>query len=177
MKDFAMLFLRLTIGGLVAGHGAQKLFGWFGGHGMDGTAQFMESLGLEPGDRWAVAAGVSEFGGGLLTALGLLHPLGPIGIISAMSMATAKAHADKPIWATEGGAELQVTNLVGATTVGMMGPGKVSLDTLLRVRTPFSLIVLAFTSAAIALIIGISDEPLLTVEVEEDDTVDQPGEA
>jgi putative oxidoreductase len=91
MLDLALLLLRLALGSLLAGHGAQKLFGWFDGYGVAGTAGYMESLGLRPGRRWAIAAGLSEFGGGLLTLLGFLNPLGPLGVIGAMLMATAKS--------------------------------------------------------------------------------------
>ena len=123
LEDFRLLLVRLAIGGLMAGHGAQKLFGWFGGPGLSGTAGWLESLGMRPGARWAVAAALSEFGGGLLTALGLFNPLGSIGIISAMTMATAKAHWHWPIWATQGGAELPVTKAVVALALGIAGPG------------------------------------------------------
>ncbi len=109
IKDVGLLILRLTVGGLLSGHGSQKLFGWFGGYGLKGTAGWLESMGLKPGHLWATGAGASEFGGGMLTTLGLFHPLGPIGTIAAMIMATAKAHWGKPIWVSEGGAELPVT--------------------------------------------------------------------
>ncbi|MEW6637937.1 MAG: DoxX family protein, partial [Actinomycetota bacterium] len=71
MRNLAAVVLRLVVGGFLAGHGAQKLFGSFGGPGIEGTSGFMESLGLRPGKPWAVLAGLSEFGGGTLTALGL----------------------------------------------------------------------------------------------------------
>src|SRR6267154_6541947 len=106
MRDIGLLILRLVMGGLLVGHGSQKLFGWFSGPGLKGTAGFLESLGLKPGTPWATVAAASEFGGGTLTALGLLHPLGPIGTMGGMIMATAKAHWGKPIWVTQGGAEL-----------------------------------------------------------------------
>src|SRR5829696_3487972 len=73
--DLGLLALRLTTGGLMAGHGAQKLFGSFGGHGLKGTTGFMESLGLKPSKQWATLAGASEFGSGLLTALGFGGPI------------------------------------------------------------------------------------------------------
>ena len=80
----------------MAGRGAQKLFGAFGGPGLQGTSGCMEMPGLRPRRPWVVIAGLSEFGGGVLTALGLLNPLGPLGVITAMSVATAKAHWANP---------------------------------------------------------------------------------
>jgi putative oxidoreductase len=150
VNDSAALVVRLGQGSLLAGHGAQKLFGLFGGPGLEGTSGFMEMLGLRPGRPWAVLAGLCEFGGGVLTTLGLLNPLGPIGIIASMSMATAKAHWGKPIWVTEGGAELPVTNTVISGALLLSGPGKYSLDRALGIRlpvwlTPLGLVVIILT--------------------------------
>jgi putative oxidoreductase len=103
VNDLAPFIVRLAQGSLMVGHGAMKLFRAFGGPGLEGTSQFMEMLGLKPGRPWATLAGLSEFGGGALTALGLLSPLGPLGVIGSQSMATTKAHWGKPIWVTEGG--------------------------------------------------------------------------
>lgn len=134
--DLAKLVLRGTLGSLLAGHGSQKGLGWFNGPGMEGTSGLMEMLGLKPGRPWATMAIASELGGGALTALGLLHPLGPVGIIGAMSMAWKTAHAGKPIWVTEGGAELPLTNIAAAITLMLSGPGKYSLDRALGIRLP-----------------------------------------
>src|SRR4051812_39656791 len=98
MKDFALLILRLVFGGLMAGHGSQKLFGWFGGPGPKGTSKMVESMGLKPGKVWGLMAGASEFGGGALMLLGAFNPIGSLGTIGSMEMATAKAHWGKPIW-------------------------------------------------------------------------------
>ncbi len=136
MGGLAALVLRAALGALLAGHGAQKAFGWFNGPGMEGTSGFMEMLGLRPGRPWATLAALSEFGGGVLTLLGLLNPLGPLGVISSMSMATTKAHWGKPIWVTEGGAELPVTNMAAALALILNGPGKYSLDRALGIRLP-----------------------------------------
>ncbi|HEX6709511.1 MAG TPA: DoxX family protein [Rubrobacter sp.] len=136
MGNLAALLLRLVVGSLLAGHGAQKLFGSFGGPGLEGTSGFMEMLGLTPGKPWAFMAGLSEVGGGVLTALGFLNPMGPLGIIGAMAMAAVKAHSGKPIWVTEGGAELPVINIAAATTIMLNGPGKYSLDHALGIRLP-----------------------------------------
>jgi putative oxidoreductase len=150
MNDAAALVVRLGQGSLMAGHGAQKLFGSFGGHGIEATGGLMEMLGLRPGRPWALLAGVSEFGGGVLTALGLLNPLGPIGVIASMSMATAKAHWGKPIWATEGGAELPLLITLISGALLLSGPGKYSLDRALGIRlpawvTPLGLVVIILT--------------------------------
>jgi putative oxidoreductase len=136
MIDLALLILRATVGTLVAGHGAQKLFGWFEGPGLKGTAGFMEQLQLKPGRTWAIAASAAEFGGGSLTAAGLLNPVGPLGVISAMGMATAKVHWGKPIWVTSGGAELPITNIGVASALLAAGPGIYSLDHILKTSLP-----------------------------------------
>ena len=150
-----MLTLRAIAGSLLLGHGAQKLFGWWGGYGLDGTSAWLESLGLRPGQPWAVMAGLSEFGGGVLTLLGLLNPLGPLGIIGAMAMAARKAHWGNPIWVTEGGPELPVTNISIATALMLAGPGKYSLDRALGIRLPrwialLGLVVISITVASAA---------------------------
>jgi putative oxidoreductase len=132
--DAAVLVLRLVSGSLLAGHGAQKLFGSFGGYGLEGTGGYMASLGLRPGKAWAALAGASELGGGALTALGLLSPVGPLASMGAMVMATTKGHAGKPIWASAGGAELPVLNLAALSAVTLIGPGRWSLDRILGTR-------------------------------------------
>src|SRR5918999_5960048 len=136
VNEAAPMIVRVVQGSLMAGHGAQKLFGSFGGPGLEGTSGFMEMLGMRPGRPWAYLAGLSEFGGGLLTALGLFNPLGQLGIIGAMSMATRKAHWDKPIWVTEGGAELPVLNIAISTALMIREPDRFSLDRLLGIRLP-----------------------------------------
>src|SRR5690242_19430764 len=82
--NVALLILRLVLGGIMMGHGCQKLFGWFKGSGMQGTSGWMESMGMRPSTFWAALAGGAEFGGGLLTALGFLNPAGPLGVFGAM---------------------------------------------------------------------------------------------
>jgi putative oxidoreductase len=159
MRDIARLIPRLVVGGLMAGHGAQKLFGWFGGPGLQGAGGWLESLGLRPGQRWAVAAGGSEFGGGVLTALGFLHPLGPIGILASMLMAAVKAHGGKPIWVTEGGAELPVTNMAIAAALALVAPGRISLDCAFGIRLPGWMIALAVAAAAAGVGAGLKAEP------------------
>jgi putative oxidoreductase len=127
MSDLAFLILRAVVGGLFVGHGAQKLFGWFGG-GVAGTAGFLAALGLRPAPAWAFLAGMSELGGGLLTLLGFLDPLGSVALIAAQMMAIATVHWGKPIWATEGGAELPLAYATVAIALLLAGPGAYALD-------------------------------------------------
>jgi putative oxidoreductase len=125
--DLALIVLRLTVGLLLVGHGAQKLFGWFGGHGLNGTAQWSASIGFRPARAWALLAGILELGGGLLFTLGMFTPLGSLGIGASMLTAIAKVHWPK-LWVTEGGLELPLVNLAVVIAVGLIGPGVVSLD-------------------------------------------------
>jgi putative oxidoreductase len=159
MRDLGLLILRLTTGGLLAGHGAQKLFGWFGGPGLEGTAGWLRSMGLHPGKLWAAAATASEFGGGSLTALGLLHPLGPLAEMGSMIMATVKVHWGKPIWVTTGGAELPVIDMASALTLIFTGPGRFSLDRVLGIRLPRPLVLAIAIAEAIMVAIGIVRQP------------------
>lgn len=158
MRSIGVLFVRLVVGGLLAGHGAQKLFGWFGGPGLRGTAGWLESVRLRPGDAWARVAGTSELGGGLLTALGFLNPLGPIAGIGAMAMAWAKVHLGKPVWATTGGAELPLTNVAVLSAITLAGPGRLSLDGLLGIRLPRWIGATALAGVFAALWLGAREE-------------------
>ncbi len=123
-----MLVLRVVVGGLFAAHGAQKLFGSLGGHGIAGTGQFFESLGLRPGERHARLAGLGEFGGGLLLILGLLTPLGAAALIGVMTVAILTVHAPKGWQATEGGYEYNVVLAAVAFALAAAGPGAWSID-------------------------------------------------
>lgn len=136
MYDLGLLILRLTVGTLVAGHGSQKLFGWFKGPGLKRTHAFVEKMGMRPGKLWGTLLAISESGGGLLTALGLLSPLGSLGIGAVMAVAIRRAHWNKPVWAAEGGAELPLTNLATVTALALTGPGRFSLDYVFGLRIP-----------------------------------------
>lgn len=148
-KDLGLLTLRLTVGGLMAGHGAQKLFGAFGGYGLEGTGGWLESLGMKPGKQWALAAGAGEFGSGMLMVLGLLNPVGPISMWGPMAMAWQLAHKGKPIWVTAGGAELPLTNMAVGAALALTGPGRLSLDHALGVKVSRPLLG-ALTAAGVA---------------------------
>jgi putative oxidoreductase len=122
------LALRGTIGALFIGHGTQKLFGWFGGHGPEGTGGFFESLGLKPGRQNAMAAGVAEAGGGALILLGAATPLGATMVSSTMITAMRTAHKGKGPWVTDGGWEYNVVVAAAVTALAETGPGSPSLD-------------------------------------------------
>ncbi|MEU9240405.1 DoxX family membrane protein [Streptomyces sp. NPDC048385] len=126
-RDVGLLLLRLGTGGVLAAHGAQKLFGWFGGGGVKGTGQYMESVGYAPGRQSALAAGLAEAGGGTLLALGLATPAA--GAAAAGSMAGATAlHRPNGFFAQEGGYEYAATLGLAAAGLAVTGPGRLSLD-------------------------------------------------
>src|SRR3984957_18508477 len=102
IRDIALLASRTVLGGYLAAHGAQKLFGTFGGHGLEPTAAGFERLGLRPGRVTATAAGLSELGGGLLTAVGLASPGGPVSIAGTMAVASAPPQACERVTADRG---------------------------------------------------------------------------
>jgi putative oxidoreductase len=124
MNPFIKL-LRVLVGALFVGHGTQKLFGWFGGHGPEGTGQFFESLGLRPGKRNAMAAGAAEAGGGLLLAAGVATPLAGAALSGTMISAIRHVHLEKGVWSTDGGYEYNLVLLgaVAAATAEEAGAG------------------------------------------------------
>ncbi|HUZ10095.1 MAG TPA: DoxX family protein [Acidimicrobiales bacterium] len=126
MRNAALLGTRLVLGGYLAVHGAQKLFGSFGGPGLDRVAQGFEHLGLTPGRQMAILAGATELGGGILTAAGIADPLGPVAIIGAMSVASTTHRANGAL-AAKGGYELPLTNLAAAASLAAAGPGRFRL--------------------------------------------------
>ncbi len=122
------LLLRLSVGGFFIGHGTQKLLGWFGGHGLDATAQAFESMGLRPGKHNAIAAGAAEAGGGALLALGLATPLASAALTATMLTAIHRVHLKNGPWAADGGYEYNVVLIAAALTLVEVGPGRPSLD-------------------------------------------------
>ncbi|MDT0397481.1 MULTISPECIES: DoxX family membrane protein [Streptomyces] len=126
-RDLGLLLLRLGTGGVLAAHGAQKLFGWFGGGGIEGTGQFMESLGYVPGRASATAAGLAEAGGGVLLALGLATPAAGAAAAGAMAGASA-VHAPNGFFNQEGGFEYAASLGLTAAGLAVTGPGRLSLD-------------------------------------------------
>jgi putative oxidoreductase len=129
--DIALLIVRLVIGLGMAAHGAQKLFGWFGGYGLAGTGGFFEGLGFRPGKLFAAAAGLGEVGSGLLIALGIGGALGPAILIMVMLVAIATVHISKGFFVTNGGWELNAAYISIALILAFTGFGAYSLDRVL----------------------------------------------
>jgi putative oxidoreductase len=128
------LLLRATVGGFFIGHGTQKLFGWFGGNGLDATGQMFEKLGLRPGRTNAIAAGAAEAGGGALLAAGLATPVGAAVITSTMLTAINRVHLKNGPWTSNGGYEYNAVLIAAALTLAEIGPGKPSLDDALGLK-------------------------------------------
>ena len=126
MRNAALLGTRLVVGGYLAVHGAQKLFGAFGGAGLEKAGAGFERMGLRPGRHMAAAAGITELGGGVLTAAGIADPAGPLAIMGAMTVAATTHRAKGPL-SSRGGFELPLTNLAAAATLAAVGPGKFRL--------------------------------------------------
>jgi putative oxidoreductase len=129
----ALLVLRLVVGLLFAGHGAQKLFGWFGGHGPRNTGGFFESIGFRPGLPFALLAGGAELGGGLLLALGLFVPVAALLFAGVMGSAIAAVHWRNGIWNQNSGIEFPLVLGTIAFAVAAIGPGRYSLDNALGI--------------------------------------------
>jgi putative oxidoreductase len=123
-----LLLLRLVVGAVFVGHGTQKLLGWFGGGGPEGTAGMIGNLGYRSARTMALLAGAAEALGGLLLVLGFLTPLGCVAIIAVMTNAILAVHAPKGFWNAGGGFEFPLVLLVAAAALGFTGPGKISID-------------------------------------------------
>jgi putative oxidoreductase len=147
--DLALMGARAVLGGYLAAHGAQKLFGSLGGRGIEPTAAAFEGIGLRPGRFMATTAGVAEFGGGVLTLAGLGHPLGPVALVGTMAVASTTHRANGPFSANRG-YELPLTNLVGSLVLATAGPGRYSIDGLCSTQLPRWLARLTVLGCAVA---------------------------
>jgi putative oxidoreductase len=128
MMNAGLLVVRLVFGALMAAHGAQKLFGWFGGYGLTGTGGFFEGLGFRPGRLFAAAAGLAETFGGLLFAFGFLEPLAAMAIISVMIVAIGSVHWGHGLFAATNGVEVPLLYASAAAALALTGPGAFSFD-------------------------------------------------
>ena len=152
---------RATIGLLFVGHGTQKLFGWFGGGGLEGTGGFFEQLGFRPGRRYALAAGAAEAGGGLLFALGAATPLGAAAVSGSMITANKTVHWEKGVWVSAGGYEYNLVLLAAVFGLTENGPGQWSIDGALgrsRWGTGWALAALAAGAAGSAAVLAAAEQ-------------------
>ncbi len=149
--DMGLLFIRVVVGLLLVGHGTQKLFGWFGGHGPSTTGAFFEFLGYRPGVFFAVVAGLGEAGGGALLALGFLTPLAGAAVVGVMLNA-ASSLRDKGPWIINGGWEYTAVLATVGAAIALTGPGSISIDHLIGIEwsTPWSMVGIALGAGSAA---------------------------
>jgi putative oxidoreductase len=133
--DLALLAGRAVLGSYLATHGAQKVFGSFGGGGLEKTGAGFDQIGLRPGHVMARMAGASEFAGGLLTLAGAPSPLGPVTLLGTMAVASTTHRANGPMAANRG-YELALTNAASALVLAVTGPGRFSVDAVFGTRLP-----------------------------------------
>jgi putative oxidoreductase len=135
MLGIGLLVARLVLGLLMAAHGAQKLFGWFGGYGLNATGEFMVQLGFPSGRFFASTAALTEVVSGLLVALGLFGPVGPALMLSVMIVAAISVHWQNGVFAMQNGIEVPLLYATGALAIALTGPGPFSLDALLGIAS------------------------------------------
>jgi putative oxidoreductase len=148
--SLGLLVLRVVVGLAMAAHGSQKVFGWFGGYGLEGTGGFFDALGFKPGKAFAFMAGATEILSGMLITLGLLGPVGPALMLSVMIVAALTVHLKNGFFAQANGIEVTVLFGVAAIALAFTGFGAFSIDAATGLNTVFSA-----TEAAIALGLGV----------------------
>src|SRR5712692_1052058 len=152
----ALLILRLMLGLTLAVHGAEKLFGWFGGPGFAKTTQGFQAQGFKPASFWAGLGALGELGGGLSLVLGFLTPLGAAGVFAAMLMAVAKFHWKNGFSNAHHGFEYPLSLMAVSIALGLLGPGSYSLDALFGIALPETLLFVVLAVAALLVdIIGL----------------------
>lgn len=152
MAALGLLILRLVIGLTLAGHGAQKAFGWWGGPGITGWTAGMTRMRMRPPVVWAWLSMLSELLGGIALALGLLSPLGNFAIIASMLVAVSLVHWPKGFWVSKGGFEFNLAIIGAAVALALTGPGAYSLDGVLGIHLPEPL---TFIVVGVATVLGV----------------------
>ena len=176
MTGIGRLLARGAIGALMFGHGAQKLFGWFGGHGPEGTGQFFEQVGFRPGRKHALAAGAAEAGGGALIAAGLATPVAAASVIGVMFGAIGSVHWKNGAWSSDGGFEYNAVIIAALVALTEVGPGPLSLDAVLGIErkgTRWGFGALA-AGAAGAAAMAFASRTAAPTEADEPELEDQP---
>jgi putative oxidoreductase len=128
--EAGLLLIRVVLGAIMAAHGSQKLFGWFGGHGLIGTSSWLESMSFKPARLHAGVVGLAEFGGGALLVLGLITPLGAAAVAGVMFVAIATIHWSNGFFNSSGGYEFNLLIAATAIALAIIGPGEISIDRL-----------------------------------------------
>lgn len=136
MISLGLLVLRLIVGGILFAHGAQKLFGWWGGPGMQGWTGAMTRMRVRPATPWAWMSALAEFAGGIGLALGFLDPLPSFAIAGSMLVAILLVHLPKGFFTSKGGYEFNLSLLAAVAAVALAGPGAYSLDAVFGIRFP-----------------------------------------
>jgi putative oxidoreductase len=177
--SIALLMLRLVVGLTLAGHGVQKLFGWFGGPGLIRLKQGFEKQGFKPVWLWLSFVILGEVGGGLSVALGFLTPLGAAGIFGAMFMATFKSHWKNGFWLNKGGYEYSLMLMTISIALGLIGPGNYALDALFGINLPQALLfgVLAVAALLVDVIGILISRPAAVAPSREDAQSSFPGQS
>lgn len=154
-----LLILRIVAGLTIAGHGAQKAFGWFGGAGYAKMSAGFQKQGLKPGWLWAAIAILGEFGGGLSLVFGFLIQVGAAGVAGAMLMAIFRSHWRNGFWNSKKGIEFPLQILAAAVALGVAGAGAYSLDALFGIHPPVWVFLILALAAIIADAIGLIISP------------------
>jgi putative oxidoreductase len=155
--SIGLLILRVALGLILFGHGSQKLFGWWKGYGLRGTAGFFGGmLGFRPAGFWTVTTALAETVGGALLAVGLVAPLAAIALAAAMAVATVAVHLPKGLWINDGGAEMTLVYFAAAVALALLGPGAYSLDGALAIHLPGAVLLIVAIVGALAVIVSLA---------------------
>ncbi len=145
-----LLILRIVVGLILAGHGAQKVLGWFGGTGMTGWVGAMNRMRIRPAVPWAWASALAELLGGLAVAFGFLSPLGSFAIAGSMLVAIALVHWPRGFWVSKGGYEFNLLIIGTVASLAVIGPGSYSVDHLFGINLTQPVVLIAGTLATLA---------------------------